>query len=357
MADVILQRQNLELLDDLIAQVARHALGDGGLAHGISAMAEIVEHSQQRDHSQSAEDQVEAARGNEAVDDEFDEDGIEEIGGVLDGKEHQDLGQGTPVHGDAPQIAAHGMREGASNGTHVGAAIVHQSRRERARLSHPVSSGAAEAEKLGATGRNQAKTVARPLGTRLATAPTSPAKHSFLLGVAAVVSRVRGRCPFPDIAEQIEDAVLRCASGKTAHWRGFRPAIVPLIQGRPSGKPLGHQVGGAFLSAGIQPSLVQLVVSPGVGSAFCARAGRVFPFLLSGQALVGPGAEGRGLLEINTVDRVGRAILWVLPVAEDVKNCRVLRGRHRVHCTRRRAHIRQRLAPSPRSGRAENSSR
>ena len=133
MADVILQRQDLELLDDLIAQVARHALGDSGLAHGIGAMAEVIEHPQQCDHCQGAEDQVEATRGNEAIDDKFDEDGIEEIGGVLDGKEHQDLGQGTPMHGDAPQIAAHGMGEGVvRNRTHVDAAIVHQSRGERA---------------------------------------------------------------------------------------------------------------------------------------------------------------------------------------------------------------------------------
>ena len=80
MADVVLQRQYLELLDDLIAQIARDALGDGGLAHGIGTMAKEVEHPQQRHHAQGTEDQVKPARRDEAIDDEFDQDGIEEIG-------------------------------------------------------------------------------------------------------------------------------------------------------------------------------------------------------------------------------------------------------------------------------------
>ena len=136
-AGVILQRQKLQLLHDLIAQAARHPLGDDGFAHGVGAMAEVVEHPQQGDHHQGAEDQVQPARRNEAVDDELDENGIEEIGGVLDGKEHRDLGQGTPVHGDAPQVTSHGARDGLLGGPHEDAAIVYQPRRGCARLSCP----------------------------------------------------------------------------------------------------------------------------------------------------------------------------------------------------------------------------
>ena len=89
-------------------------------------MAEVVEHPEQGDHRDGAEDQVKPARRNEAVDDQFDQDRIEEIGGVLDGKQDEDLSQRTPVHGDAPQVATYRARDGLPGRPHDDAAIVHQ---------------------------------------------------------------------------------------------------------------------------------------------------------------------------------------------------------------------------------------
>ena len=178
---------------------------------------------------------------------------------------------------------------------------------------------AAETEELRARRRHQAKAVGGALGARIATAPTATAQDALVLAGAAVVAGVGGGGPFPDVAGEVEGAVLGRPGREATRGRGLRPAIAGPVHRSRRVEPLGNQVGRAFAAAGVEARRIGRLVAPGVFAALGAAARGVLPFLLGGQALARPGAEGRGLVEVDAIDGVVLPSLGVAPVAGRVE--------------------------------------
>ncbi len=117
------------------------------------------------------------------------------------------------------------------------------------------------------------------------------------------VARIAISGPLPDVSCHVQDAKRTGPLGKAADWRCGRPAVITLVGPDPHLTKLLLSHCHTFASAGIHPSWIWILVTPGVLATVIAAGGE-FPFGLSRQAATRPRAVGCPLLPIHAVHGV-----------------------------------------------------